>query len=822
MRRSWTKELLALLVMVIGVCIVSAIVRTCVPEEAAGVKQAGEWVPLGPYSGGLNTSANAGQLGTGQVLEAENFIWKTTNPTALTDPTNPTATPEAGPSGGGAPEVREGFYRLAEPLSAHAVKFLDIFRTINGAAYLIYSDGERVWYRPNLTGAAVELNFGRSNAGTVDFYSGRAYVHGNTVGSQKFRTVFGSGEGLTVAIGGTSYTVEKIILDTLIELTANFGSTDSLESYNIDVSEISITGGQQMNNKYWLYANVGKAYFGGPDDFVLVDSLSGTRYQYSAINRVCFGGPMTGLRFTASGVDANFGGRFARITTNPLSVGGTANPVPAGQPFYMSYPIWSSGNDSIKTFAAAFLPDSTSSQYVTIEALEYDSTSKFTRRVDSVRVATTATVCGTENARYLKIYCDSCFFDADTASFITGDWFVSPNYPWSYSGLTAASYWNGYIWTSVGSVFPVVGGYRASDGAWLAACPPDVNDGIAWDIDSNNVEVVFYRMKRAGVAAPDGIEWAGVFNNSAVEVRSDEKDVVYRSAVNLPDSFLSDRWMIVDHGQPIVVGGLQRGDLVLYTAVNRWALIEGGSGYFSKQYLDGARGCIAKGSFLNIDGVHYGLAADGYWESTGDAPRLISGAVSSYFTDSLDRSRLDEFAAGYDAELDNIWLSCPNWTLVYNRATGSWWPQSWKASAFTYNPDVTVSDSVRLIAGGIDSSGLFARGGSDDDGDSLVAWLRTGYLDFGVPQRVKDVKGLRIGYESPRAMTFDVTSYRQFASTSFDEFQQTMAAGWSEKWLRFYAGRYRGKNFSQKWTWYNASGLRLPYVLIDVKQGREE
>lgn len=950
MKRTWTKELVGVLAAVLIVCVASAIVRTCFPEAAHGLKISGsQWQPLGPWDGGVNTAAIKSAVAPNQLIDAENFVW----------------TP-------GGLEVREGFYRFASPQSGRPVEWLDIFKTTQGSSYLMYSDGEHLWYRPALIGAAVELNFGRSDSGRVNAYTGLPWVHGKTISGQKWRTALGTLEGGTITVDGVEKTIELVVLDTLVKVTEDFGGDLTNVNYNMDVASIDVGSGFQVSNNYWINTNVGKFYFSGPGQFTIVDSLTGVRYQFTGITRVC--SPAMTLKLAISGLTENFGGRFARLVTNPISRG-SKNDVDSARAFYMSYPVYSSGSSLMYLLGVAFPPDTGSAQYVAVEEVAVDTASKVTRIVDSIQVLvvdSTGYGCSENYALYLKVYCDTCNWSSE--SFLSGDYFVSPQtvaqtiggtgwnsnttafdntiiasrvttpnqsavkahrikirgvgsavssnvkaaiykasdstlvdttltyegsmidlsngvwlnfvapvdllpatnyfvavwgdsiggvnyntssgaqswtkslaytgtFPATITTVTAQSnrvynitadldYWSSTqtLMTSAYECLPVVGGFVDGDSAVLIAIGSS-NPGTRGDLektwnrmrDPDTTRLTFFRMKREAAPTAVGIDWAVWHNGANFEVRSSYPDRIYWSEVNQPDSFLVDHVLIVDHGNALIAGGKQYGDLIVYTATNRWKIINGGGGAYGRQYMDGARGCIARGSFLDIDGVHYGLAADGFWESSGEAPVIISQAVESWFRDSLDYSRLDEIAAGYDAENNNIWISFPpNHTLVYNRDSRSWWPQSWRARAYAYNPDVTVSDTVRFIAGGVDSSTIFVRGGTDDDGDSIVATLQTPYMDFGVPQLIKRWRGLRVGYEADRATAFALDSYRQFSGTAFDSFTGSLASGWSEKWLKLREGLYRGKNLSQRLTLYDASGLRISSAQVEVKAGGEE
>lgn len=769
---------------------------------------ADQWVPLPAYSGGINIMNDRVQITQGQLLSATNFIWKD-----------------------GQIQAREGFYRYVAPLSAMPVTFMDVFKSPLGAKYLMYSDGINLWYRPDITGESVALSFGRADSGLVNTFG--TVIRGEEIAGQKWRTIFGTGEGLTMTIGGTDYTVNKILLDTLAWITASAGTTTD-QAHNLDYSSIRVQSRLVASDNYWIYANTGKSYFNRPDSFVVVDSLSGVRFAFTATTRRCI--PSTpAIQFAAASVVENYAGKFLRVVSNPIA--DSVNAVTEGHHLYMSYPIYSSGSGIIRTLGAAFLPDTVSDQYLTVENLAYDSTTRFTTRVDSVRmgvVDSSAYSCVGNEALYFKIYCDTCFFDSDTAAFITGDWFWYPQYTFqlgsnTYDGTVPLSYTQ--IPTTALTVFPVVGGFRASDGAFYAAMNAVGGSRDNHDFDTNNVNVTFYRMKKdVSTLSAGGYEFAVQHNERVFECRSSEPDRLYWSEPFMPDSFLAGSIVIVDEANPCVIAAKQWSDLVVYTTAGSWKIIANATGEeYGTEKFNTSRGCVSRGSFLNIDNIHYGLAADGFWESDGNEPRIISGPVSSYFLDSLNQNEYDEVRSGYDAENDNIWVSLPRRgatkntiTLMYHRATQSWWPQTFVGSSFTAVKDVTVSDSVRFMVGGVDSSTIYVRGGRLDDGAAITASIQTPYLDFGDPVVAKRVKSLMLGYDSQVASAVSVVGYRDFALTPFDTVSFTTGASWAQKWLHFPDARYNGNNLSLKLSISNASQIKIPYLRLQVIPDGEE
>lgn len=765
-----------------------------------------QWTPGFMFNGGINITSDKGQLEANQLLDANNFIWRDNQL-----------------------QVREGFYRYVSPLTSRSTKFMDIFRNTGGEAYLIYSDGEQLWYRSALTTPSVELNFGRANQGTVDTWT--KTVGGNSSSNQKWRCIFGSGEGLSTTIDGVNYTIDKIILDTLMYVTASAGTTTN-KAYNIDYSAVTVQGGVVMSDNYWIYTNTGKFYFNRPDSFVIIDSLTGLRYTDTSVTRGCNFFPV--LKFRAAGVSTNYAGKFLRLTTNPKSLGPNSNPVHNGNYFYTSYPIWTSGSNVVQTFAAAFQPDSTTDNYFTVEELVYDSTTKFTRTVDSVRIFandSAATTCNGGEALYLKLWCDTCFFDADTNAFITGDWFVVPTSSWSdgdwsYSGSEPVP-------TATADVFPVIGGFRGSDSAIYVACPPSQRSRSEWTIAGNSKSFAFYRMKKnTSGSRSAGLRFATLFQDRVFTAKDTMCNQLEWSEPFMPDSSWATSVMIINSGdgQCITAAAPQYADLIVYMPDSRWKIFgDGTNAGYGKERMNGSVGCVAKGSLLNIDNNHFFLHSTGYYTSNGDAPILISGNVNKYFTDSINTAEYDKVASGYDLERGNIWISFPRVgattntiTLVYNIATQSWWREGINAASYYYNPDLEVSDSVRFMIGKTDSSTILVRGHAKDDGGNIDAYVRTGYLDFGAPDAYKRLEKFHLRHNVISTCDSIVqATYVDTVTSVLPTVSYIPASLWSDHRVTMRDEVQLGERFSMKWILYDAGMTMLPHVSVRFWLGSE-
>jgi hypothetical protein len=370
--------------------------------------------------------------------------------------------------------------------------------------------------------------------------------------------------------------------------------------------------------------------------------------------------------------------------------------------------------------------------------------------------------------------------------------------------------------------YPIAGGYVTADSAILAACGPT---GFH---DHDTCTIAMFRMKRHLTNASAGINFAvkNNSNNTIFENRASNSDLIYYSEPNLPDSFLPAHVITIDPGNPCVTGGEQGGNTIIYTASGRFQLVYAGGGAYAKNRMDGSRGIIAKGSFVNVDGVHYGLARDGYWQSDGSAPVIISGAVESYFRDSLDYSKLDEIASGYEPTNDDIWITFNGITLVYHRPTQSWWRQSFAGTAYAYNGDIGISDSIAFVAAGGDSSTIFIQKGRQDDGVNLTASLQTGYMNFDAPETEKGIVDLRLGYRASDTSAGSIALYPALSidgtlyNTS-DTVAMTITTGAGDKWVRLPMGSLWGNEVGLGISVTNGSGLRWNYVRAKVMSGGE-
>ena len=372
------------------------------------------------------------------------------------------------------------------------------------------------------------------------------------------------------------------------------------------------------------------------------------------------------------------------------------------------------------------------------------------------------------------------------------------------------------------SCYPVVGGYVTGDSAILAGA----DAGEFHDHDT--CRIAMFRMKRNLINPETGINFAVVnnSNNTVLESRLSNPSLIYYSEPNEPANFLANHVVTIDPGNPCVIGGEQAGNMIIYTASNRFQLVYAGGGAYAKNRMDGSRGIIAKGSFVNVDGVHYGLARDGYWQSDGGAPEIISNAVASYFRDSLDYSQLEKIASGYDPTNDNIWITFNGITLVYNRPTGSWWRQSFAASAYAYNGDITISDSITFMAAGAESSTIYIQKGNKDDGVNLTASLQTGYMNFDAPEIEKGIVDLRLGYKASDTTSGSITMHPVLSVDgtlykSSSNLAMTIASGANDKWIRLPMGSLWGNEVGLGINVTNGSGLRWNYVRAKVMSGGE-
>jgi hypothetical protein len=403
---------------------VSLLISSVIVIALATVKGAElQWQSLGDYSGGINTVSHRGQLAVNQYLSLQNFLF---TPSGL--------------------ESRKGYY-LAYTLSGNPITFVDVYRKKSGTSHLIAGDGFRIWSVIGMTGTPKELATGTYTVSNVDVDSAANLVHGNSVSTQKWLALYGSCENCLIKVGDTTRTISKIILDTLIYTTVAYNKSQTGASYSLikpgtGGAAITINRGLTLSDKYWLFTTNGFYSMDSPDTLNLKTTQSGIRYLISTpyVGRTCYNGQAC-LRFTSSAMATGQSGYFMRLTSDQRS--NTAhNPIPAGRSFYMSYPILNTNATQVTTTAAAFMPDSTAT------GAEYFTTLQLSPYTDSLRRVMVDSVVRVEqewsddpcsyNPVYLKIYCDTCHWKSDTARFITGDWFVSPEIGTSSTGSLVA------------------------------------------------------------------------------------------------------------------------------------------------------------------------------------------------------------------------------------------------------------------------------------------------------------------------------------------------------------------------------------------------
>jgi hypothetical protein len=745
---------------------------------------------------------NRAKLPLNQLYNTSNFIWKDNKLTA-----------------------REGFYRFARPMSNNSVKFIDIFKKTTGQKYLMYSDGSKLWYRTNLTDTSLALNFGASNTGTVDHYAGLRTLRGNDIVNQKFRSLFGTGEGYLVKAGDTTRTNAVFLLDTMVAVTVAYTTTATV-AHQILYSDIQINSALPISNNYWIYSNQGRFYFNRPDSFVIADAATALRYVMTGRPiRSCWSSTPV-LKFASTTINtSDYGGKYLRYVSNPMSAGGVKNPVDTNKVFYVSYPIFNSGSpeDSVVVGCPAIYPDSTV-QYFTVEDLIYDATTLYSDTVDSIQVVTpdsAGTVCSNRPARYLRLFCETCGFD-DTTKFWTGDWFFAPD-----SATFANPIWNtikrytyhSYVLPVVGGVSKSVGGKKVlfvgiglpHEGGSLQGNPFEIADG-------DTARVHFFRMKRSALQLSGSFIFATVYQDRVFTARDSTPNTLEWSEPFMPDSSLALSTMIINSqdGDEIRAGSTQYGDLIIYMNNSRWKVFGDGVDY-GKERLNGNVGCVAPRTFLNINNEHYFLHSSGFYRATGsEAPELLSSAVNGYFLDSINGDRYDQVCAGYDEENDNIWISFPrigstsnNITLTLNVKTNSWWLQTFSGSAYAYNKDRFVSDSVQLIVGGKDSSQIYVRGRTLDDGAEVDAYFKTGWFDYGTPEIQKRLYEVLVNMNPTTTHDVFFHTYRDYRATAFDTVSYAATNMQLEQRLIFPSGLYHGNAFSHRLAIDNASGATI-------------
>lgn len=904
------------------------------------------WTPKLTFQRGLNIESDKGLLSADELYQVQDFVWEN-----------------------GEIWVRDGYMRYAAPLTDEPVRFIDLFKTTSGQSYLMYSDGEKIWYRQGLVSASVQIPVGYSNSDSVKTFFGSNLFYGNSVDDQLWRTQLGTAEGQTFTVaysgGDIDYTISEILLDTLVVVGGSPVAQNDTSAYALGSAIAKVKAGISMSDNYWIYTNVGKVQFTSPDSVLTVDSLTGTRYAYTAVTRECNVNYGATLRFAVTGINGyQQQGKFARLVTNPFSVAVDSSALEEDRVCYTSYPIVSGGIGYFNTTAAAVPPKA--SQKLIVEDLIIDEESKSFFIADSIKVEnvdSTNFSCTGSEALALRIYCDTCDFQDDTTRYWTGDWFYTSPYLQSYirsfetvdlevadidtllswipfttpaqttvkaydsvefriyvagglSGNKTDGTMKGWVYlasdssfidstytltdtltntssqpttktavlkfanktelipstdyyfgisrpdsfqivglrdlqrleityldtanatpkTSAYECYPVVGGYVDSDSA-IVVMIAKTNAGSVESYphldDSDTCMAMMFRMKpNKSIVSDGGYVTASVYQDRVFYVVDTLCNHLLWTEPFLPDSHVATSDMIINSEDGDCIIGLkeQWGDLIVYMPNSRWRVTGDGTNQgYAKERLNGSIGCAALGSLLNIDNNHYFLATDGFYSATGaDAPVRVSNAVNSYFTDSLNTDRYDKVAAGYDKENNDIWISFPrvgsnnnSITLVYNIPTQTWWRQSFVAGAYAYNADFGISDTVRFIAGGVDSSTIFVAGGATDDGVDIDAYLQTGYFDYESPERFKRITDYLFSIDNNSADSIVGDVYADTVTAALNSLSYTPFAGWWQQRVAVPDAEYIGNYVSHKFTIYDGSGTGLRFLKIKFRVGGE-
>lgn len=669
-------------------------------------------------------------------------------------------------------QVRKGYTQLGASLSSNPLEFMDVFATKSGASYLLASDGQQLWYRTGIVEPATELEVGRSNRATVSTFG--TYVSGDTLAQQKWLTIFGPGEGLTITINSVDYIIDQIITDTSLYLTTSAGNQTTV-NYNIDYSAVDIKFGIPMTTAYYIYSTGGRFAFTSPTEFDILDSLTGTRYTYTDVFRQC--NATAHLEFVCAAITVNHAGKFLQIATDQESAGGNPNPITGTHPFYTSYPIWTSGAGKVYTWATAFLPDSTTNQYFNIVELEYDSTYDTVVVVDSIRtaIADSANYSCSPGAMYLQIY------DAgiDSMRFGTNDWFCYPRFSFKQFGIyydSAGSHSYLDLPEIAMSVFPVAGGFKDANGAIYAACPGLWTESRSDTTDfkipqSNNVPMTFYRMKRTtNNSAASNYTWGARYDNRVFWSEADDPTFVKKSDPHDPSTQDGVGFYMFTEEGDAPLAGLVQGDVLKVYCENSIHIITSADGYlYTTEQVARNVGCSSPKTLREFAGTHYFLHRTGVYEDNGTQPVPISQKVNFWFTDSIPQaSYRDAAAAIFDKK---YWISFPlvsggRKTLVYDLLARVWTDMSNLnfSAATTYGRG---PDSLQFLFSDPDSGAVLSYFGNLDRGDSIVAVIQTDYVDAGAPEKNKIWRMAQVAWDNAASATMTMDFFLDPAQSSY-------------------------------------------------------
>jgi hypothetical protein len=362
-----------------------------------------KWEMLPSFSGGLNIDKQAVNVSQNQLTSVSNFLWDENKQAVV---------------------VREGFSRYLAPISPYPLRFMSIFKRSNGTRYLIKSDGYQVWYNSSLTDTSVVLTFGNVTAGKLRTTSSDWVRAVDTLPA--LRTLLGTGEGIPITLSGKPVHIERIILDTLMQIDTTWGANYDSVSYSFGGRSVDIRSITNMIDKSYIFTSNGYGTFSNPDTFACSGAIRNPRTRMTNVENYGLGNKQ--LKWTLVGGLPNVA-RYLQMVSDPkarTTVGADDTlPIASGHHYYMSYPITQYLNDGAYTLGAAFMPDTVGSgahELVTIVDLSYDPTTLEYVLCDSVQMGKKTLAGG--KAGYQVLY----LHDApDSMKYATGDYFLTPS-----------------------------------------------------------------------------------------------------------------------------------------------------------------------------------------------------------------------------------------------------------------------------------------------------------------------------------------------------------------------------------------------------------
>ena len=313
----------------------------------------------------------------------------------------------------------------------------------------------------------------------------------------------------------------------------------------------------------------------------------------------------------------------------------------------------------------------------------------------------------------------------------------------------------------------------------------------------------------SGLNAPNTV-WYSPLENAAglgADMYYDDLNLAHYELVGADDKDemtgvnTMQQWLIFYKQQHIYVLADNNSPFDIYEKSSNYGLWSDG---FSQSYMQ------------NEFSLHR-LGLFGFNSATVTPHSQLSGAVASFFADSLNQSEMDLVRGEiYD---DYLLVSFPTGsgtkndkTLVLDLRTGAWTEWSFAGASYVTRRAPDGLDS--LLWGSPDSASIFVMGGTSDAGTEIEMEYQTPYMDFGSPTIKKQVRAISVSCQANSACSLALNFYIDDLQSSeySDYFECDTLLGYDSPQhliLDLPASMEFGTHCSVKLTSVNADSLKI-------------